>query len=475
MAQVFAHNSDRGDERLMALISTLATLPDEWALLCARRIGDDGRHTVDAVLVHARIGIALIDLAPGDPGGAVGALDEYLANEGFADYFPGELPIVALSVALDDIVAIGDCLAAAFDAGPRLSIDDPDWADAMIELLLVDGEMAVAEPVHQEPPLATGGVSAFDRDGDFDAKRKAAVVAAPPATAPVMQEARKREPYLSAALIDEKSMRRVRLVAEGPAARTYRSTRRRGRFISAAAVIGLILGLGAGAWQLEPEDAFIIRSAALEAPGAARWIATTPASPQLLPPPFEVTAMSFAEPPPSPPMPTRVEPLPQPQAPQPIETTAATARVDSTGAPSLQAAASPKPQRLQHKPRRVAEGEATPRQLKEPQRNTETAEMPGARAPAGEHSPSDAADLPPLEAAAGAAAPVPNEVPPHAAQPTSGGSLSTAPASVEAPTSSNCRAYTAQTSITGRNVPVRGVACRGPDGQWRMVSEASTP
>jgi surface antigen len=34
-----------------------------------------------------------------------------------------------------------------------------------------------------------------------------------------------------------------------------------------------------------------------------------------------------------------------------------------------------------------------------------------------------------------------------------------------------CRPYTSSTTLTGRGLRVEGIACRGNDGQWRLVSE----
>src|SRR5262249_51801707 len=146
MAQVFPLNPDPSDEGRAVLTRTLAALPDDWTLLCARQLGDEPSCAVDAVLVHAEIGLALIDLAPGEPGAAVAVLREQLEREGFAQYFPGDLPIVALSIPGAAVGEAGERLADAFDAAPRLSITDVDWADAVIELLLVPDDMAMTGP-----------------------------------------------------------------------------------------------------------------------------------------------------------------------------------------------------------------------------------------------------------------------------------------------------------------------------------------
>jgi hypothetical protein len=36
----------------------------------------------------------------------------------------------------------------------------------------------------------------------------------------------------------------------------------------------------------------------------------------------------------------------------------------------------------------------------------------------------------------------------------------------------DCRPYTSSTSVTGRDQPVEGWACRLPDGRWRLLTES---
>jgi hypothetical protein len=124
---------DAAGRPLSHLAATLARLPEAWLLLLGRRIGAT---PVDAILVHPDIGMALIDVGPRPPDAAQAALRAWFYLEEFDCRFPGELPIVAFSIAQDAIEAIGAILAAAFDAAPLLSIEDPDWAAATLELLL---------------------------------------------------------------------------------------------------------------------------------------------------------------------------------------------------------------------------------------------------------------------------------------------------------------------------------------------------
>ena len=137
MAQVFPLGSDgAGSAASKTLVWTLRTLPDPWTLLPDRRIDASGE-LVDLVLVHPKIGVALIDEAPHDPAATVAQVCNLLERERFADSFPGTLPIVSLSVAINEFPTLDEKLTRAFDASPMLSIENPDWADALIELLLL--------------------------------------------------------------------------------------------------------------------------------------------------------------------------------------------------------------------------------------------------------------------------------------------------------------------------------------------------
>jgi hypothetical protein len=88
----------------------------------------------------------------------------------------------------------------------------------------------------------------------------------------------------------------------------------------------------------------------------------------------------------------------------------------------------------------------------------------------------DAADLPPLEnpPTAAVAPPAPPSstatgapIPLVPRQPPERLSGSTTP------TSRECRPYTGTTTLSGREAPVQGMACRDSDGQWHLVSETT--
>jgi hypothetical protein len=86
--------------------------------------------------------------------------------------------------------------------------------------------------------------------------------------------------------------------------------------------------------------------------------------------------------------------------------------------------------------------------------------------------PVDADDLPPLEAFA-----VPPSRPAAPAAPapvasTSRAAPESAGSSAQAGTdTSDCRPYTSMTSLMGQQRQVSGIACRQPDGRWKLMSE----
>jgi surface antigen len=536
MAQVFPLNPDPSDGGRAALTRTLAALPDDWTLLCARQLGDEPSCTVDAVLIHPEIGLALIDLAPGEPGTAVAALREQLEHEGFAQYFPGELPIVALSIPAAAVDEAGERLADAFDAAPRLSITDVDWADAVIELLLVPNDMAMAGPEEAAAPAAAASEEMVEEDEEAEAAfaAESMVRSAPASTG---------RPKASAfAAAEEEPEPPWRLVADEPATAFYDRRSRHGRWAAVAAAVVLALGLGAGAWQLAeesgpgqaPEAAATpeVQVPIAQAPNAGA--SADPAQPAPPPsPPVRLAAKNFAKAPPPPPTPTRIDPLPQPKppvqmaakrlaevpppppartqveplpqptppAPAAVANAPTPARSPNAAAPrpaESQVAAGPQPPR--QKPHRAAQQDETPvRQLMERQiERPPAATAPESRAPVREaraHPPIDAGDLPPLEEGASAppsretaAAPAPGPAaatspvgppirllgPPGAPAPASGNTVPATPAATAGANGSNpreCRPYTADTTLSGGRAPVQGIACRGADGQWRLVSE----
>jgi hypothetical protein len=141
------------------LIRTLAALPEQWTLLVDRWNSGGSASHIALVLVHAEIGVALIDETSGDASLARATLCRLLQRDRFSRYFPGDLPIVVVNAVAGSPAAVGGQLAAAFDTAPRLSITNPDWAYAIIDLILEAGRRHVA--VEQETDEMAVGEPAF--------------------------------------------------------------------------------------------------------------------------------------------------------------------------------------------------------------------------------------------------------------------------------------------------------------------------
>jgi hypothetical protein len=155
MARIFPiHRASLADSALETLACALASLPEPWSALCDRRLAP-GDERADAVLVHPELGIALVNSVPNHPA-AAGALRRLLERERFDLYFPGELPILALETTGEEPETLAGRLQAAFDAAPRLDVEDSYWADAVVELLLEDRDLAMAPIGSQPSPIAAG-------------------------------------------------------------------------------------------------------------------------------------------------------------------------------------------------------------------------------------------------------------------------------------------------------------------------------
>jgi hypothetical protein len=260
MAQILPQNSaPPADPAAARLEATLASLPDDWTLLPQRRIGGVDGPEVGCVLIHPAIGIALVDLLPRRPDQGLARLREVLA----AEHVVGEgdaLPIVAAALDPDDIPAVGERLAAAFQAEPACDMTDQAWPGRVVDLLLdADDAAMVLLPVPEEP--------APDPDYNFGAPLAA------------------DEPVL---------------LSEPP--------RRHVAFAAICAVIVAVIGVGgAAAYLLTERPADTPISAAVTVP---------PPSPAT-PPPTDTAAV---EPPaPSAAAPITVQPAPSPQSPPPIQ------------------------------------------------------------------------------------------------------------------------------------------------------------
>jgi hypothetical protein len=510
VAQVFPLAAeDAVDETEAALAETLAALPEEWVLLRRRQIGDAA---VDAVLVHPNVGVALIHLGPEAPEAARAELAAWLERERFPQFFEGDLPIVAIGVEADEIAAVGERLEAAFAAAAPLGIGDPDWADAVVELLLVPSDVQMtptsAFAASPESPMATEAPP--EPRGFADAPRESGSRDTLPLYAA-------EEPYLAAPLR-----------AEFPIAYEPPSRQRPGRVAAIAVAAVVAIGGAIAAWTIggsgnEVPTSADMRQAEVQMPLASPPPAAAPAAPsqpaQTQPPPLPMApsvllaAKPLAAPPPGAPQPTKVAPLPEMTA---EKAPAPSARLQAALAPpprtEHQAATEParaKPKAVKRPPTAVA-GEARHERHPVPRREAK-AKKPAERKPVREARvapegseqlmqrelgnnqperdqgpPVDLADLPPLPsggrpsappARAQAAAPIgpPIRLVGEPAVPPLGGSGNSAAALAQpAAVQRECRPYTSSTTLTGRAVTVQGIACRDGDGQWHLVSEVPT-
>lgn len=106
-------------------------LPDGWLLLGRSRFGTAGPGpfaTGCHVLAHPRIGVALLDIAPGATPNAEARLRRALGVAGFWSAFPGTLPIWHGRIARAELPELGRILQAGFAALEPLSLrGGPGW------------------------------------------------------------------------------------------------------------------------------------------------------------------------------------------------------------------------------------------------------------------------------------------------------------------------------------------------------------
>ena len=124
---------------------------------------------VPHVLLHPEIGVALIDIAPGEAVGAEPAFRARLESARFAAIFPGELPIVHLQLQPEELSSLDTLLPNAFATLPRLSLPGGDgWVSVVRRALatrqpLRDGRAPPPEAAQDRvsrPPMLSREVAA---------------------------------------------------------------------------------------------------------------------------------------------------------------------------------------------------------------------------------------------------------------------------------------------------------------------------
>ena len=119
------------------LDAALTGLPGPWRVLRNRRArAADGPPWTKYIALHPAKGIALLDLFPANPHAAIAPLDEFLARTGFLAFSRGDPPIVAIALTERDIGDVAKCLVDGFAAAQPCGIQNPNWADAVVDLLV---------------------------------------------------------------------------------------------------------------------------------------------------------------------------------------------------------------------------------------------------------------------------------------------------------------------------------------------------
>lgn len=148
-------------------------LPDGWLLLGRSRFGTAGPGpfaTGCHVLAHPRIGVALLDIAPGATPNAEARLRRALGVAGFWSAFPGTLPIWHGRVARAELPELDRILQAGFAALEPLSLrGGPGWITGLRRSLERSPTWDV--PGHRPPRTGTALVLTRPRPGPPPAPR----------------------------------------------------------------------------------------------------------------------------------------------------------------------------------------------------------------------------------------------------------------------------------------------------------------
>jgi hypothetical protein len=564
-----SHDPDAaaGADEHTPLEETLIRLDPEWSVFRDLEIGTSPDViAADYLLLHGRLGAALVDVAPGRQRDPVEAFRKFLDSERLPAFFPGFLPIIRL-ISEPGETAVEARLRAAFSGEPPLAIRDPDWVEAVGSLLVAP------DPSESQPPAAPATPERRDEPAPPPFPERSWITPTyDPAPAPErVRRPIEFEPRPHGPVAEPLPTWRPEAVTEPPA--------RRWSSPAVAVILTILLGGGA-AWlsmsisalrtdnQVEPRSATIpltpplrtdpsLPNTALDrappadnpaqaldngaaspigrplpaAPPSTPDTATAPPPPAATPgkPDIAQTPPSAgpvaSTPAPSPPAQlATTEPPPATKAPPPLAQPATTERpaaVKALPAPVGPPATAKGPPAVKSAPAPAAKAAASAPVDKVPSRPrakpvpVKAVPAPARPAPAVAGPPIDASDLPPLDAADLPPPPAPASPPPAAAASSAAvppgapskplsllsrsapvassgntGDITAPPPSTPAPappsaataaevaasgagTSSQvCRIYTATKTVLGKSQLVKGLACRLPDGQWQLVTEA---
>jgi hypothetical protein len=183
------------------LAATLAGLPRPCGALRSQLVvAAEAPPWVKYVLFDGERGIALLDFAPARPSRGIAPLKAFLAAAGFADRYPGELPVVALELAPAEIPVVGERIAAAFAAAPPCTINDTSWCEAVNRLLMTADGLTMARVMPAPGAAAAGPVRLAE------ARRNAAGASAAPS--PLPQKPILERPFLQQPLAEAPSLKR---------------------------------------------------------------------------------------------------------------------------------------------------------------------------------------------------------------------------------------------------------------------------
>src|SRR5215469_9583092 len=145
--------ADSMDTHLVGrLRAALVALAEPWIVLATRRAsGADGPPWVRYVVLHPDKGIALVDTDDAAP--AVAPLDDFLWHTGFAALQGDALCIVAVTVTTETSGAVVDQIDAAFGGSP-CGLANPNWCEAVVDLLLATPESMPPQPTWRSWPIS---------------------------------------------------------------------------------------------------------------------------------------------------------------------------------------------------------------------------------------------------------------------------------------------------------------------------------
>ncbi len=124
-------------------VPELAGLGPDWVLVAGARLGAD---PIDMVLLHPRLGVALLQVAPRWTIDAPGRLRQRLDQARFGAIFNGHLPVVHRMVTPRDLPDLPRLLAEGFAGQPPLDLPAGDAWMRVVHRALLTGPMAMSEP-----------------------------------------------------------------------------------------------------------------------------------------------------------------------------------------------------------------------------------------------------------------------------------------------------------------------------------------